>query len=156
MSSKKLLGSISIFILLSIFFIRIPVLAFEFSNDTYYTTEEEFDLSWIHSVEKEEWVEHYKVENDRIVLVSTKFKTFGAGVPSFSDQVELVDGYVHMMIDQPYQELNLTISENVKSTIIFGEKLFKIYEYGETYDTVRIKTKKLYIWQYFREEFLWA
>ena len=154
MNSKKLLGSIIVFILLSTFFIRIPVLSFEFSDATYYAKEKLFDLSWIHSVEKEEWIEHYKIEGNEIVLESTKFKTFGAGVPSHAEQVELVDGYVHMEINQPYQELNLTISENVKSTIFLGEKEFKLYEYGDTYDTVQIKVKKLFIWQYWREDYL--
>ena len=154
MKSKKLVRGIIILILLSIFFIRIPILSFEFSDTTYYSTEKEFNLSWIHSVEKEEWIEHYELEGKKIVLESTKFKTFGAGVPSDSEEVELVDGFVHMKINQSYQELNLTISENVKSTIYLGDKEFKLYEYGETYDTVQIKVKKLFIWQYWREDYL--
>ena len=138
MSNKKLFGSIGLLlILLAIFFIRLPVLVFEFSDKTYFSTAKQFDLAWIHSI-----------------LVSTKFKTFGAGVPSVSEEVELVDGYVQMKINQPYKELNLTISENVDSTIYFDDKEIKMYDYGESYSTVFISVKKIFIWQYLGGGFL--
>jgi len=155
MSSKKLFGSIGVLlILLAIFFIRVPVLVFQFSEKTYFSTSKHFDLGWIHSVEKEEWIEHYEINQDDLILVSTKFKTFGAGVPSISEDVELIDGYVQMKINQPYKELNLTISENVDSTIYFDNREIKIYDYGETYSTVLISVKKIFIWQYWGGEFL--
>ena len=155
MNNKKLFGSIVILlILLAIFFIRFPVLVFEFSDKTLFATTKQFDLGWIHSVEKEEWVEHYEIDQDRLLLVSTKFKTFGAGVPSIAENVELIDGYVRMKINQHYEQLNLTISENVDSTIYLDDKVIKIYEYGKTYDTVLISVKKIFIWQYLGGEFL--
>ena len=155
MSSKKLSGSIGVLlILLAIFFIRVPVLVFQFSDKTYFSTSNQFDVGWIHSIEKEEWIEHYEIDQDELILVSTKFKTFGAGVPSNSEDVELIDGYVQMKINQPYKELNLTISENVDSTIYFDDKEIKTYDYGETYSTVIISVKKIFIWQYWGGEFL--
>lgn len=155
MSNKKLFGSIGILlILLAIFFIRLPILTFEFSDKVLFASTKQFDLGWIHSVEKEEWIEHYEIDQDQLLLVSTKFKTFGAGVPSFSEDVELIDGYVNMKINQSYKELNLTISENVDSTIYFDDKIIKIYDYGETYDTVLISVKKIFIWQYLGGKFL--
>ncbi|MCM3359446.1 DUF1850 domain-containing protein [Psychrobacillus sp. MER TA 171] len=155
MSNKKLFGSIGILlILLAIFFIRFPVLVFEFSDRIVYAKTTQFDLGWIHSVEKEEWIEHYEIDQEQLLLESTKFKTFGAGVPSIAEDVELVDGYVKMKINQPYKELNLTISEHVDSTIYLDDKEIKIYDYGETYDTVLISVKKIFIWQYLGGEFL--
>lgn len=59
-----------------------------------------------------------------------------------------------MKINQPYKELNLTISEYVDTTIYFADKEIKIYDYGETYDTVLISVKKIFIWQYLGGEFL--
>ena len=155
MSNKKLFGSIGILlILLGIFFIRLPILVFEFPDKTYFATSKQFDIGWIHSVEKEEWIEHYEINQDDLILVSTKFKTFGAGVPSISEDVELIDGYVQMKIHQPYRELNLTISENVDSTIYIDDKEIKLYDYGETYSTVLISVEKIFIWQYLGGGFL--
>jgi len=155
MSNKKLFGSIGILlILLGIFIIRLPILVFEFPDKTYFATSKQFDIGWIHSVEKEEWIEHYEINQDDLILVSTKFKTFGAGVPSISEDVELIDGYVQMKINQPYKELNLTISENVDSTIYIDDKEIKLYDYGETYSTVLISVERIFIWQYLGGEFL--
>ncbi len=153
MSNKKIWGSIAFCILLLIFFIRIPTLAFHFENQTIYTKEKSFDLSWIHSVEKEEWIEHYIIANNELFLQSTRFKTFGAGVPSNADKVELKDGFVVMTIEQPYEELNLTVSEYVDTTIHLGHQEMKLYKYGEPYETVLIKVEKLAIWEIFRGEF---
>lgn len=154
MSNKKIGGSIALCILLLIFFIRIQVIAFQFPTETIYFHEKSFDLSWIHSVEKEEWIEHYVVENGVLLLQRTRFKTFGAGVPSDAEEVELKDGFVVMMINQPYKELNLTISKYVDTTIAIGDQQFKLYKFGEPYETVLIKADKISVWHFFKEEFL--
>lgn len=60
-----------------------------------------FSLQWIHSVEKEAWVENFIVDDQIISLDSTKFKTFGAGVPTWSEHsTEVQDGWVYMQIDR--------------------------------------------------------
>ena len=153
MRSKKVWGSIAICVLLLLFFIRIPTIAFHFSNQTIYTKEKTFELSWIHSIEKEEWIEHYIIENSELLLQSTRFKTFGAGVPSDANEVQLKDGFVVMQIGQPYEELNLTISEYVDTTIQISDQQFKLYQYGKPYETVLITVEKLSIWRYLRGRF---
>ena len=153
MRSKKVWGSIAICVLLLLFFIRIPTIAFHFSNQTIYTKEKTFELSWIHSIEKEEWIEHYIIENSELLLQSTRFKTFGAGVPSEANEVQLKDGFVVMQIGQPYEELNLTISEYVDTTIQISDQQFKLYQYGQPYETVLITVEKLSIWHYLRGRF---
>ena len=153
MSSKKIWGSIAICILLLLFFIRIPTIAFHFQTQTIYTKEKSFDLSWIHSVEKEEWIEHYIIENDQLLLESTRFKTFGAGVPSEAEHVELKNGFVVMTIEHPYEQLNLTISEYVDTTIHLAQQEMKLYKYGEPYETVLIKVEKLSVWRFLRGKF---
>ena len=153
MRSKKVWGSIAICVLLLLFFIRIPTIAFHFSNQTIYTKEKTFELSWIHSIEKEEWIEHYIIENSELLLQSTRFKTFGAGVPSDANEVQLKDGFVVMQIGQPYEELNLTISEYVDTTIQISDQQFKLYQYGKPYETVSSTVEKLPIWHYLRGRF---
>lgn len=155
MSNKKIWGSIAIVcLLLLIFFIRIPTLAFHFQGRTIYTKEKSFDLSWIHSIEKEEWIEHYIIENNVLLLQCTSFKTFGAGVPSDAAEVELKDGFVVMTIDQRYEQLNVTISEYVDTTVKIGDQQFKLYQFGESYETVLITIEKLSVLQILRGDFL--
>ncbi|MEF2071338.1 DUF1850 domain-containing protein [Consotaella aegiceratis] len=59
---------------------------------------ERFTLSWIHSVEKEAWEETFRIDGEgAISVVATRFKTFGAGVPSDVGTItRLEDGWVVM------------------------------------------------------------
>ncbi len=56
-----------------------------------------FALRWTHSVERENWIERFRLDNGHIVLVSTRFKTFGAGVPAHAGKrTTLENGWVVM------------------------------------------------------------
>ncbi len=146
-NKRRWLWSISALVLLAIFFIRIPVFSFEFEDRTYYLLEETFQLKWIHSVEKEEWIEIYEKSGDELLLTETYFKTFGAGVPSDSENTELVNGFVKMDINLTYPELNLTVSENVQTTILTDDREIPIYTYASDYSTVHITNESIYLWQ---------
>ncbi|PQJ25129.1 hypothetical protein BSZ31_09265 [Limnobacter sp. SAORIC-690] len=39
-----------------------------------------FSLSWTHSVEKTEWVEHWQLKDEQLVLKETFVKGSGAGI----------------------------------------------------------------------------
>lgn len=39
-----------------------------------------FSLSWTHSIEKTQWVEHWHIQNERLVLQETFVKGSGAGI----------------------------------------------------------------------------
>jgi len=144
---KRWYGGIGFLILLTFFFIKVPVFAFEFDDKTYYLKSDDFQLSWIHSVEKEEWIENYIQQDNQLLLTETRFKTFGAGVPSQSDKVSIEDGFVKMEINQLFKELNLTVSSNVKTTIIVNQEKIPLYKYTDDYSTVHIFIEKEPIWR---------
>lgn len=144
---KKWCGGISFLILLTFFFIKVPVFAFEFDDKTYYLKSDDFQLSWIHSVEKEEWIENYIQQDNQLLLTETYFKTFGAGVPSQSDKVSFQNGFVKMEINQFFKELNLTVSSNVKTTIIVDHEEIPLYKYTDDYSMVHIFVDKEPIWR---------
>lgn len=56
-----------------------------------------FSLRWIHSVELEAWQEDFQVsETGEILIVGTRFRTFGAGTPDVAPVHETRDGWVLM------------------------------------------------------------
>ncbi|WP_423821902.1 DUF1850 domain-containing protein [Salinisphaera sp. SPP-AMP-43] len=56
-----------------------------------------FALRWRHSVEREDWIECFRVVDGRIEIAATRFKTFGAGVPAHAGQhTRLEHGWVAM------------------------------------------------------------
>lgn len=57
-----------------------------------------FSLRWMHSVEREDWIECFRVtEHGAIDIAATRFKTFGAGVPAHAGRHTRLDhGWVVM------------------------------------------------------------
>ncbi|MCR8850410.1 DUF1850 domain-containing protein [Rossellomorea sp. SC111] len=59
--------------------------------------EKDVSIRWTHSVEKEDWEEFFHIQDETILLTSTRFKTFGAGVPDHAgDDTYIKDGWVYM------------------------------------------------------------
>jgi hypothetical protein len=57
-----------------------------------------FSIQWRHSVEKELWEEFFTIKVDQIYIEETRFKTFGAGVPSHAGSDSYIkDGWVYMV-----------------------------------------------------------
>ncbi|MCG7345513.1 DUF1850 domain-containing protein [Sporosarcina sp. ACRSL] len=104
-------------------------------------------MKWIHSVEKEEWIENYEIKEGNLLLSTTYFKTFGAGVPSSGKLVEHKNGYVGMEIDMVYPILHLAVSENVKSTLVLNDRSIPLYELVDDYETVIISIEPYSVWE---------
>ena len=70
-----------------------PVLRYAFAGGD----NTRFDIRWQHSVEKEDWIECYMIHDGAIEIASTRFKTFGAGVPAHAGRhTTLRNGWVEM------------------------------------------------------------
>jgi hypothetical protein len=156
MSSRKRfwIGSAGLIVLLFLLFFRIPVLEIAGETGSYYLKENEFTLRWIHSIEKEEWLEHYVRNGDALVLTETYFKTFGAGTPYESKATVTKDGFITMQMDMELDMLDLTISERVETTVLSGSQEIPLYEYFGQYEHVTVIPRELPIWEYIRGDFL--
>ncbi|MEB3101551.1 DUF1850 domain-containing protein [Ferviditalea candida] len=86
----------------------------------------DFSIRWTHSVEKEDWEEFFRIEQGTIYLESTRFKTFGAGVPSdVGTGSFLKDGWVYMVgIHRFIGELDLLAGDDTNHRLMVnGQKL---------------------------------
>lgn len=106
-----------------------------------YLPDERFEIHWIHSIEKEEWFEVYEVDGDTLVLTESHFKTFGAGVPSRSDEPAEIteDGFVKYTINDEYPDIYLNVSDNVETKIVQEDEEILLYELYEPYTAVEIR-----------------
>lgn len=157
MSSKRKLlwiGSAFLIALLFLLFYRLPVIEIAGEDASYYIREDAFELGWIHSIEKEEWFERYERKDGFLLLSKTYFKTFGAGTPYGGLTTKTEDGFIQMDLDIEYEELRLTISENVHTTLFFDDREVPLYDYFDQYETVVIKTTHISIWEFKRGDFL--
>ncbi|ERJ19123.1 hypothetical protein SSPSH_001962 [Salinisphaera shabanensis E1L3A] len=92
-----------------------------------------FSLAWMHSVEKENWVETFRIDDGSIVLVSTRFKTFGAGVPERAGhQTRLENGWVVMdAIERVVDPLAVQAASAEHYRMRYGGRWFALSQNGE-------------------------
>ncbi|WP_017754774.1 DUF1850 domain-containing protein [Calidifontibacillus oryziterrae] len=144
MSNKKLKRRSFVFGLLFILILFFPVSVTKVSSldNAFYFTDKEFSIYWIHSVEKEAWQEFYERQGKDLVLTYTKFKTFGAGVPSQGKIKKNEKGFITYEIGRRMEGINLIVSENVKSTLFIKNRKIPLYKFAGNYEEITIKQVK--------------
>lgn len=110
-----------------------------------YLSDESFEIHWIHSIEKEEWFEVYEVEEEDFILTESHFKTFGAGVPSDSNEPAEItkDGFVKYTLNDRYPDIYLNVSDKVETKIVQNNEEILLYELYEPYTAVEIKVENI-------------
>ncbi|WLR49196.1 DUF1850 domain-containing protein [Halobacillus litoralis] len=137
---------------LSLFFVKVEALGI-YSNQELirlFRVEEGdgFTISWTHSVEKETWEEMFVIESGTIELTSTRFKTFGAGVPNDTgDETYLKDGWVYMTgISQRIgKQLAIRTGKSTNHRFIYGKDTTLSLESQKAY---QVKVQKVPLGQY--------
>jgi hypothetical protein len=154
MNNKWLKRGTALVVLLFFIFFHFPVILIQTEHQSYYLRSQSFTLTWIHSVEHEPWFEVYERKDNHLLLTETYFKTFGAGVPSEGKVIESKDGFVHLEVNRPMEQVNLIVSENVKTTIKTNSEDIHLYEMVEPYSEVTIKVHDVYLWNLWGGKFL--
>jgi hypothetical protein len=92
-----------------------------------------FSLAWTHSVEKENWVETFGIDDHAIVLISTRFKTFGAGVPANAGRdTRFENGWVVMdAIDRVVDPLAVQAASAEHYRMRYAGRWFSLAQAGE-------------------------
>lgn len=107
-----------------------------------YFTDPDFELRWIHSVEKQWWEEQYQRMDDELLLTTTYFEAFGAGTPSTEKLAPVQKpGYLGYQIDEKLPNLNWVVSRLTKGKINYGGHRFLIHQWVPDYSEVVIMPK---------------
>lgn len=104
-----------------------------------------FTLQWIHSVERSLWRESYRIDQDKLLLFSSQFKTFGAGTP-YQEHLITHDGFIESNPNLIMPQINWIISRNVESTFITPQSAFPLYQYFDDYSEITILVQHKNIW----------
>ncbi len=151
MSQKKLLiAAVCVGLLVSLFFISIPAVTITAQGKRvkvlFYKDHTDFSIRWRHSVEKEDWEEIFAVSDGTIKIDSTRFKTFGAGVPSHAGKDTYIkDGWVYMTgIDRVIgKELVIGTGLDTRHRFIHRRKVFP-FNKKETAYTIKLERLTVY------------
>jgi hypothetical protein len=107
-----------------------------------YFIEPNFQLRWIHSVEKQWWEEQYLRESDGLLLTTTYFQAFGAGTPSTEALASVQKpGYVGYQINERLPHLNWVVSRLTKGEIDYADYRILIHQWVPDYSEVTITPK---------------
>lgn len=124
-------------------------------NDTQCVIKDKFELLWMHSVEKQWWIESYEARDGQLLLTDTYLQTFGAGTPSTEqggESSQKYPGYVLYQINSWLPELNWMISSNIKAQIITHKKRLPIYQWVSDYTNIYIFARTQSLWTLLRQE----
>lgn len=120
----------------------------QWREQTVYLKASSFSIEWIHSVEKEKWLEFYERRGSEWVLTQTRFKTFGAGVPSSGAPAGTKDGFVEYEVQRPLKELRLVVSPHVQSTLHLSNQRILLYNQIPPYEEVLMRPVDIPLYEY--------
>lgn len=70
--------------------------------------------SWVHSIELSRWTERYRFDGENLILTSTEFEEYGAGMPLDEGDLRMVDGKIIIEnIDRPFEAIRWIHSHRV-------------------------------------------
>ena len=120
--------------------VEVRIKGLEGSDDKVcYFVEPDFQLRWIHSVEKQWWEEQYQRESDGLLLTTTYFEAFGAGTPSTEALAPIQKpGYLGYQINEKLPKLNWVVSRLTKGEIDYGNYQMLIHRWVPDYSEVTI------------------
>lgn len=141
LSSAALVVALVVFIIWS-FYARQPVIQVLVDEKVCYFVEPDFQLRWIHSVEKQWWEEQYHRESDGLLLTTTYFQAFGAGTPSTEALAEVQKpGYIGYQINENFPNLNWVVSRLTQGEIDYADHRVMIHQLVPDYSEVTITPK---------------
>lgn len=119
-----------------------------------YFVEPNFQLRWIHSVEKQWWEEQYVREKEGLLLTTTYLQAFGAGTPSTESVAEVKKpGYVGYQINERLPRLNWVVSRLTQGEIDYADFRILIHRWVPDYSEVTITPKSYSLIDRFNKDF---
>lgn len=118
-------------------------------------TGEAFTVRFIHSVERSPWIERFEVrEGDEIYLMETVTFSFGAGLPTYSENFSFEEeGMTITDINEKMERLSYKVGGVIAHhALIHREKVHFFEEYIRPFKPVRIEVIEGPLYRFFIKE----
>lgn len=107
-------------------------------------------ISFTHSVEKTAWDEFFTINGpDDMTMTHTKFQSLGWGYPYSTNDgkfSQTADGRFQLIMNRPYKEVALRVSEQAMQHIIHGHQKYDLIGlYGQG---AAVTVKSMYRYEY--------
>ena len=107
---------------------------------------QEFVLSFVHSVNRRPVYDTLRVEADHLVIVRSRFDTFGAGMPEASTQDGTLsvaeDGWLEWTLNRPTPEITVRVGRVADHTVNYKGRDIHLSELAEPGSALTLRARK--------------
>ncbi len=108
---------------------------------------EEFTISFIHSVNRRPVYDTLRVENDHLVIVRSRYDSFGAGMPESSTGEGTLsiakDGWLVWTVNQPIPYLTVRVGWTAEHTLHIRDRTIRLAELAEPGSAVTMRVQNI-------------
>jgi hypothetical protein len=110
-------------------------------------TGEEFVLSFVHSVNKRPVYDTLRVEADHLVIVKSRFDSFGAGMPEASTPDGTLaiaeDGWLEWTVNRPVPEITVRVGWVANHTLHIKDREIRLADLAEPGKPLTMRVRKI-------------
>jgi hypothetical protein len=108
---------------------------------------EEFTISFIHSVNKRPVFDTLRVENDHLVIVRSRYDSFGAGMPESSTGEGTLavakDGWLEWTVNRPVPDVTVRVGWTAEHTLHIRDRKIRLAELAKPGSAVTIRIQNI-------------
>jgi hypothetical protein len=108
---------------------------------------EEFGLAFVHSVNKRPVYDTLRVERDHLVIVRSRYDSFGAGMPEASTAegrlTIAADGWMEWTVNRPVPEITVRVGWVAGHVLSIGGREIRLVELAEPGAPLTIRVRDL-------------
>ena len=121
------------------FFWPLERLKVSFQDHFCYLEDSTFILQWRHSVELQNWQEHYHLSSGQLFLDASYLQSFGAGTPSEGEIIDAPEGFIGLRSEVVLPSLHWMVSHNMQGRLITKQGTWDIYRIVPDYTEIKIE-----------------
>jgi len=110
-------------------------------------TGEEFTISFIHSVNRRPVYDTIRAENDLLVIVRSRYDSFGAGMPESSTGEGTLsvaeDGWIIWTVNRTVPDLTVRVGWTAEHTLLIRDLKIRLAELAEPGSAVTMRVQKI-------------
>jgi len=108
---------------------------------------EEFTISFIHSVNRRPVYDTLRVESDHLVIVRSRYDSFGAGMPESSTGegtlVVAKDGWLEWTVNRPVPDVTVRVGWTAGHTLHIRDRKIRLAELAEPGSALTMRVRNI-------------
>lgn len=115
---------------------------------------EEFTISFIHSVNRRPVYDTIRVERDHLVIVRSRYDSFGAGMPESSTAegtlTVLKDGWLEWTVNRPVSDITVRVGWTADHILHIKDRKIRLADLAEPGKALTMRVKKVSAIEYLK------